>query len=112
MVFRNKAVDLLRASRRHFRLGEMAADYLLDLEGKPPEHADTAVDRSERAAIVRRAVHSLPEEQRKCIEWAFLRGFTHVQLAELFGAPLGSVKTNIRRGLLRLRDILHEGGAP
>ena len=69
------------------------------------------MDRTEQTNLVRRALHSLPEEQRKCIEWAFLRGFTHVQLAELIGAPLGTIKTNIRRGLLRLRDILQEGAA-
>lgn len=111
MIFRNKAIDRLRASRRRFRLNEMAADYLLDLDNALPESADTTVDRSERAEMVRRAIHSLPEDQRKCIEWAFLRGLTHVQLAELMGAPLGTVKTNIRRGLLRLRDILQEVGS-
>ena len=111
MIFRNKAIDRLRASRRRFRLGEMAADFLLDLEGPATEAADAVVDRTEQTNLVRRALHSLPEEQRKCIEWAFLRGFTHVQLAELIGAPLGTIKTNIRRGLLRLRDILQEGAA-
>ena len=62
--------------------------------------------RSKRPALV-----SLPEPQRKSIEWAFLKGFTHHQLSEMFDEPLGTVKTNIRRGLLRLRDILKGGGS-
>jgi RNA polymerase sigma-70 factor (ECF subfamily) len=60
--------------------------------------------------LVRKALASLPEPQRKSIECAFLKGLTHHELAELFGEPLGTVKTNIRRGLLRLRDML-KGGA-
>ena len=110
MIFRNKAIDRLRASRRRFRLNEMAAQNILDLDAAAPERADVAIDRTEQAESVRRAMRSLPDEQRKCVEWAFIRGFTHVQLSELFGEPLGTVKTHIRRGLLRLRDIL-KGGA-
>jgi RNA polymerase sigma-70 factor (ECF subfamily) len=109
MIFRNKAIDRLRASRRRMRLNEMAAENLLDLESPRTERADLSVERAESAEAVRRAMRSLPEEQRKCIEWAFLRGLTHLQLAELLGAPLGTVKTNIRRGLMRLRDILQGG---
>ncbi len=109
MIFRNKAIDRLRASRRRVRLNETAAVNLLDLESPLAERADLSVERAESAEAVRRAMRSLPDEQRKCIEWAFLRGLTHLQLSELLGEPLGTVKTNIRRGLMRLRDILQEG---
>lgn len=109
MIFRNKAIDRLRASRRRFRLNETAAENLLDLESPRAETADASLERAENAEVVRRAMRSLPDEQRQCIEWAFLRGLTHLQLSELLGAPLGTVKTNIRRGLLRLRDLLQGG---
>jgi RNA polymerase sigma-70 factor (ECF subfamily) len=109
MIFRNKAIDRLRAGRRRMRLNETAAEDLLDLESPSAERADLSAERAENAEAVRRAMRSLPDEQRKCIEWAFLRGLTHLQLSELLGAPLGTVKTNIRRGLLRLRDILQGG---
>lgn len=108
MIFRNKAIDRLRASRRRVRLNETAAVNLLDLESPQSERADLSVERAESAEAVRRAMRSLPDEQRKCIEWAFLRGLTHHQLSELLGEPLGTVKTNIRRGLMRLRDLLQE----
>lgn len=107
IIFRHKAIDRLRALRRRLKLTDMAAEELIPLaEDKNTERADHAAARSERAALVRRALAALPEAQRKSIEWAFLKGFTHHQLAELFNEPLGTVKTNIRRGLLRLRDIL------
>ena len=56
-----------------------------------------------------KALKSLPVEQRSLIECAFLKGLTHHSISESLGLPLGTVKTNIRRGLLRLRDILKGG---
>jgi RNA polymerase sigma-70 factor (ECF subfamily) len=109
MIFRHKAIDRLRASRRRIRLNETAVENLLDLESPRSERADISLERAESAEAVRRAMRSLPDEQRQCVEWAFLRGLTHLQLSELLGTPLGTVKTNIRRGLMRLRDLLQEG---
>jgi RNA polymerase sigma-70 factor (ECF subfamily) len=112
IIFRHKAIDRLRSLRRRQRLTDTVSEDLLPLaEDTNTERADHAVDRAERAAMVRKALGSLPDAQRKSIEWAFLKGLTHHQLSEMLGEPLGTVKTNIRRGLLRLRDIL-KGGAP
>jgi RNA polymerase sigma-70 factor, ECF subfamily len=110
IIFRHKAIDRLRSQRRRLKLFEDAAAEGATLLVASQETADEAVERMENAGNVRRALATLPEDQRKCIEWAFLKGLTHHQLAELSGSPLGTVKTNIRRGLLRLRDIL-KGGA-
>jgi RNA polymerase sigma-70 factor (ECF subfamily) len=104
------AIDRLRSIRRRQRLSEAVSEELLPLHDAISERADHAADRADRAAMVRKALASLPESQRKSIEWAFLKGLTHHQLSEMLGEPLGTVKTNIRRGLLRLRDIL-KGGA-
>lgn len=106
MIFRHKAIDRLRSRRRRLKLAEMAANDLIELDRINPESADQVASKADDVTAVRRAMKSLPDEQRKSIEWAFLRGFTHHQLAEFFGQPLGTVKTNIRRGLLRLRDTL------
>jgi len=110
MVFRNKAIDRLRASRRRIKLTDAAAASPVDYTmGSEPARADRAADLADRADVVKKALRALPEEQRRCIEASFFRGLTHHQLAELFGAPLGTIKTNIRRGLLRLRDIVKGG---
>lgn len=109
MIFRNKAIDRLRARGRRERLDERAATELPLISGTAPG-ADEAADSSDRGRIVRLALLSLPEEQRKLIEFAFLKGLTHHSIAESLGIPLGTVKTSIRRGLLRLRDLL-KGGA-
>lgn len=109
MIFRHKAIDRLRSRRRRLKLNEIAANDLIELDRFTPDQADHAVERADDAEAVRKAMKSLPDDQRKSIEWAFLRGFTHHQLSEFMGLPLGTVKTNIRRGLLRLRDTLKGG---
>lgn len=109
IIFRHKAIDRLRSMRRRSRLADQAAVELLPLHEHADDRSDVAADRNDRANYVRQALLSLPEDQRKCIEWAFLKGYTHHQLSELFGSPLGTVKTHIRRGLAHLRDMLKGG---
>ncbi len=50
-------------------------------------------------------LQKLPDDQRILIEQAFLAGFTHSELAEHFDLPLGTVKSRIRAGLARLKDL-------
>jgi RNA polymerase sigma-70 factor (ECF subfamily) len=57
---------------------------------------------------LRDALATLPAEQRSLIEQGFFAGVTHTELAERTATPLGTVKTRIRSGLLRLRRALGE----
>jgi RNA polymerase sigma-70 factor (ECF subfamily) len=63
-------------------------------------------DSAEQGDRVRRAVALLDPAQRESIEFAFFDGLTHTQIAERLKKPLGSVKTYIRQGLIRLRENL------
>jgi RNA polymerase sigma-70 factor (ECF subfamily) len=58
--------------------------------------------------LVHRALSQLPENQRQLIALAFFRGLSHSEIAQAVSLPLGTVKTNIRRGIARLREILEE----
>jgi len=95
-IARNRAIDRLRA--RQARAGVNAAV-------QAPNDADVA---RELPLAVRGAVAALPAAQRTLIEAAFFEGYTHQELSERFGVPLGTVKTRIRNGLVSLRVRLEQ----
>jgi RNA polymerase sigma-70 factor (ECF subfamily) len=59
-------------------------------------------------AKVRAAVAELPPEQRQALELAFFQGYTHREIAEVLGEPLGTVKTRIRLAMQKLRQTLRD----
>ncbi len=71
--------------------------------------AEAALD-AELSQTVKRALSELPFLQRAAIEMAFFEGLTHAEIAARLEEPLGTVKTRIRRGMLKLRDVLRELG--
>jgi RNA polymerase sigma-70 factor (ECF subfamily) len=103
-LVRNVVIDHLRArgSRDRAEVRSVA-----QAEINPgPERPDEAVVRSERATRVRAALAELPHEQRRAIEIAYFEGLSHSEIAERENAPLGTVKTRIRDGVLKLRAAL------
>lgn len=69
------------------------------------EQADARLERQQ----VRRCIKRLTELQRESVTLAFYRGYTHTELAKLLEVPLGTIKTRMRDGLIRLRDCLGVG---
>jgi RNA polymerase sigma factor (sigma-70 family) len=98
----NKAVDLLR---REGRIHQRTIDADLSRE-EAPEDVDGEVWQRARRDRVRTAIVELPDPQRTAIELAFLIGLTHAEVAERMGRPLGTTKSRIRIGLLKLREVL------
>ncbi len=64
------------------------------------------MDLRAQAGRVRQGLEALPPEQGRAIELAFFSDLTHHEISARLGQPLGTIKARIRRGLLRLRDLL------
>jgi len=105
MIVRHKAIDRIRSRDRRSRTLEKAS-----FEPSAFVTMDTAVpvdaDRRNEREHLGQALAGIPDEQKEAVELAFFSGLTHEQIAERLGAPLGTVKARIRRGLLRLRECL------
>ena len=108
MMTRTRAIDRIRA--RRVRPGEQpieGAD-VLSLASSEPDAASGLID-AERARRVTQALGALPLVQRFAIELAYYEGLTQREIATRLEEPLGTVKTRIRLGLLKLRDALVKG---
>ena len=106
MISRGLAMDRLRArSRRdvgHAAYEREIASLELEVKGMH------RVEREELADVCASALNRLPDEQGHAVQLAFIRGWTHEEIAHATGEPLGTVKARIRRGLLALRKTLKD----
>jgi RNA polymerase sigma-70 factor, ECF subfamily len=107
MLARSRALDKLRSRdtrlKRETVLEEVAGARSTE---DPPEQAAFL---KEQRALIRAAMSSLAPEQREAIELSFFTGLTHTELAEKLNQPLGTVKTRIRLGMIKLRQVLTAG---
>jgi RNA polymerase sigma-70 factor, ECF subfamily len=110
MIARTRALDVLRSAARQHALVPLSLDDVpaaqMDLlqAGTDPQRV---VEQREQEAAIRQALVALPQQQREAIELAFFLGLTHLEIAERLGEPLGTIKSRIRGGLLKLREPLH-----
>jgi RNA polymerase sigma-70 factor (ECF subfamily) len=104
---RNRAIDRIRMRRRRAEIvHESAADLPGADTGAGESTAADALGLREQSTAIRSALTALPHEQRSAIELAFFTGLTQQEIAARLHEPLGTVKARIRRGLLKLREIL------
>ncbi|MET9608473.1 ECF RNA polymerase sigma factor SigK [Streptomyces sp. NPDC006512] len=108
-IAHRRAVDRVRSAQasadRERRAGR--------LEAALPEFdqvSETALEHDERERV-RRCLGSLTALQRQSVTLAYYRGLTYREVSEELSLPLGTVKTRLRDGLLRLRDCLGVRGA-
>src|SRR5688572_2258698 len=98
------------ALRRETSSGPLDHDDDRTLERRAaPERTEEEALRRETARTLRGALGELPRDQSKVIELAYYGGFTHSEIAEMLGMPLGTVKGRMRLGLEKIRTRLAEG---
>lgn len=104
---RSRAIDRKRllGSRPADRPAGDSAARLTDRSADDPGPLQNT-DGHEQSTRVRQALAELDPEQRRALECAYFEGMSHTQIAQRLNKPLGTVKTYIRQGLIRLRSAL------
>jgi RNA polymerase sigma-70 factor (ECF subfamily) len=102
-IVHRKAVDRVRSAEASTR-----RDTTYHQQNQPVDHDSTAeaAAASLEARRVRGALASLTPVQREALELAYFGGYTHTEVATMLELPVGTAKTRIRDGLIRLRDTM------
>ena len=101
---RSRAIDRLRSIDARTRAATAAGREVRE------ETADATDDvlHSEQRVVVQAALARLPEEQRRALWLAYYDGLTQSEIAARLNQPLGTIKTRMRSGLIKLRELLRE----
>ena len=102
-IVRNRAIDALRRDSGKAPKLDFDDDALLE------QLTEDEVVRRDQAAGVRGALQELPSDQSKVIQLAYFGGFSHSEIAEMLGMPLGTVKGRMRLGMEKIRMQMAEG---
>lgn len=105
ILTRSRALDRVRSRQRE------SQQVIYD---PPPETADTgamppldATLQHEQSQVVQAALSELSEHEQQLLRMAYYDGLTQATISDSLGVPLGTVKSRVRRGLLKLRQVLH-----
>ncbi len=105
---RYRSIDTLR--RRKVRADINRPQWSdVQLERLPSnDNTGEALELAETRKKVSNAIAKLPEDQQEVLAMAYFKGYTHRQIAEALNEPLGTIKTRIRLGLQKLKQILKD----
>lgn len=110
-ITRSRCLDRLRSRKRRIDPEPLSPEPLSP-EAIPSSTAgpEECASMEERRRRVTAALKKLPDKQRESLELCFLRGFTHQEVAEHLGEPLGTVKSRIKIGMYKLKVRLERLG--
>jgi RNA polymerase sigma factor (sigma-70 family) len=106
MLARRRLIDRLRKSKRQPNMEELSS--AVDFP-QPDLHPDIALQ--DDAARAAQLIRTLKPEQQQVIKLAVYEGHTHQSIADALRIPLGTVKTHLRRGLLKVREAMQKSDA-
>ena len=106
MVARRRLIDRVRSNARKPRHQTINTETPFQIEG--PSSEQVSEDMREDLDRAQAAIEMLSDQQRLVIRLAFRDGKSHQEIADATGIALGSVKTHIRRGMIKLRELISE----
>ncbi|TQF16024.1 sigma-70 family RNA polymerase sigma factor [Myxococcus llanfairpwllgwyngyllgogerychwyrndrobwllllantysiliogogogochensis] len=110
-IARTRAIDRLRSMGTAARVAEGSAHEPPPMSATPPA-PDDATSQGQDRVRVRRAMMTLPPEQREVVDLAYFEGLSQREISERTGDPLGTVKTRARLALEKLADLLRDERGP
>ncbi len=107
-IARHRSIDLFRQFRSRHEDLQIAWQEAEMVDLPDGQNVEWEVDLAQRQQRIRRAVALLPADQKQAVAMAFFQGLSHPEIAAALGEPLGTVKTRIRLGMQKLRNLLHD----
>ena len=109
-IVRNKAIDALRSGRTERASTSSLDEEAMAVAADSSQQPQALLERSLEKLRITGCMGELGASQRQAIALAFYRGMVHTEIAQALGAPLGTVKAWVRRGLDKLKACLEAGG--
>jgi RNA polymerase sigma-70 factor, ECF subfamily len=106
-IVHNRGIDQLRSMASRRRMQDKVE---VSAPRSQPSEAFSETWRNSQREQVREALGALPQEQLKILELAYYSGYTHMEIAELLGLPLGTVKGRMRLGLKKMKEHFDSEG--
>jgi RNA polymerase sigma-70 factor, ECF subfamily len=107
-IVHNHGIDQIRSQASRRRMQEKIE---VSAPRSQPSEAFAETLRNSQRDQVREALNTVPPEQLKILELAYFSGYTHVEISDLLGLPLGTVKGRMRLGLKKIRDYFESRDA-
>jgi RNA polymerase sigma-70 factor, ECF subfamily len=107
-IARSRAIDKIRSIRRMEKSFVLTDD---PARAESSENVESSAAESETRLMMNSVLANLPQTQRKVLELAYFDGLTQTEIAERLAEPLGTVKTRMRSGIQRLREIVSSRAA-
>jgi RNA polymerase sigma-70 factor (ECF subfamily) len=107
-IARNRAIDVFRHQRSRPERNSISWEEMPLFDLPDSQDVEQEIEVKHKKQRIQQALFQLPQEQREALALAYFRGYTHEEAAEALGQPLGTIKTRIRLGMQKLRQLLAE----
>ncbi len=105
-ITRNRAIDELRKNRSRPEQDNVAWAEAFEIKDPRDPGPEALAETRQRQQSVREAIAALPPDQRQALALAYFKGYSQSEIAAELGEPLGTIKTRIRLGMQKLRQVL------